>query len=174
VAERCADAAVPKSMAVDLALMSHCDALLRDLELSVLTTAKEHPTTTLSWLRTVPGGGEILSLVRLDAIHDIHRFPRVQDVVSSCRLLKGAKASAGKRYGTGGSKLGHADLKWAFSEAAGRFWRDHPAGPKDLTRWEKKHGTGTALTIVAHHLARAVYCRLNRHTAFEMSKFLNG
>jgi transposase len=173
-AERFADPAVHKSLEVDLALSGHDDSLLRDMEWSVLTTAKEHHTTTLSWLRTVPGIGEILSLVLLYEIHDIHRFPRVQDVVSYGRVVKCAKESAGKRYGTGGSKIGNAYLKWACSEAAVLCLRDHPLGQKYLTRVEKKHGKGKALTILAHHLARAVYFMLKRHTACERHKFLKG
>jgi hypothetical protein len=51
----------------------------------------------------------------------IHRFPRVQDVVSYGRFVKGAKASAGKRHGTSGTKIGQASLQWAFSEAAVLF-----------------------------------------------------
>src|ERR671919_1302896 len=130
VAERFADPAVHKSIEVDLALIGHYDSLLRDLEWSVLTTAKEHHTNTLYLLRRVPGIGEILSLVLLYEIHDIHRFPRVQDLVSYCRLVKCAKASAGKRYGTSGTKIGKADLKWAFSEAAVLVLRANPAGQK--------------------------------------------
>jgi transposase len=150
VAERFADPAVHKSIEVDLALIGHDGALLRDMELSVLTTAKEHHTTTLYLLRTVPGIGELLSLVLLYEIHDIHRFPRVQDFVSYCRMVKCAKESAGKRDGTGGSKIGNAYLKWAFSEAAVLFLRDNPSGQKYLTRLEKKHGKGKALTILGH------------------------
>ena len=82
-------------------------------------------------------------------IHDIQRFPRVQDCVSYCRLVKCARESAGKRYGTSGTKIGHAALKWAFSEAAVRFLRPNPAGQKYLARLEKTHGTGQALTILA-------------------------
>ena len=74
------------------------------------------------------------------------RFPRVQAFVSYGRLVKGAKASAGKRDGTSGTKIGNADLKWAFSEAAVLFFRAHPAGQKYLARLEKKHGKGKALT----------------------------
>src|SRR5262250_2244634 len=48
----------------------------------------------------------------------IHRFPSVQAFVSYCRLVTCAKASAGTRSGTSGTKLGNAYLKWAFSEAA--------------------------------------------------------
>ena len=99
VAERFADPAVPKSIAVDLALIGHDAQLLRDVELSILTTAKQHHAQTLYLLRTVPGIGELLSLVLLYAIHDIARFPRVQDFLSSCRLVTCTKESAGNGMG---------------------------------------------------------------------------
>jgi transposase len=156
VAERFPDPAVQKSIAVDLALIGHYDQLLRDVELSILHTARQHNANTLSLLRTVPGIGEMLRLVLLYEIHDIQRFPRVQDVVSSCRLVTCAKASAGKRSGTSGTKIGHASLQWAFSEAAVLCLRNHPQGQKSLTRLEKQHGKGKALTVLAHKRARAV------------------
>jgi transposase len=174
VAERFADPAVQKSIEVDLALISHYDQLLRDVELCVLKTAKQHDANTLYLLRTVPGIGEILSLVLLYEIHDIQRFPRLQEFVSSCRLVKCAKESAGKRYGTSGTKMGNAYLTWAFSEAAVLFLRANPAGQKYLTRLEKKHSKGKALTVLAHKLARAVYYMLQRQTAFDLPTFLRG
>jgi transposase len=125
-------------------------------------------------LQTVPGIGTILSLGLLYAIHDIQRFPRVQDFVSSGRLGKCARDSARKRYGSSGTKIGNAYLQWAFSEAAVLLLRDHPAGQQSLTRLEKKHGQGKALTVLARQLARAVYDMLTRHQAFDMQKFLQG
>src|SRR5919106_1789192 len=104
VAERFADPAVHKSIEVDLALIGHDDELLRDIELSILKAAKQHDANTLYLLRTVPEIGEILSLVLLYEIHDIQRFPRVQEFVSYCRLVKCVKESAGKRYGTAETK----------------------------------------------------------------------
>jgi len=173
VAERFADPAVQKSIEVDLALIDYYDELLRDLELTIVRTAKQHEAHTLYLLQTVPGIGKILSLVLLYEMHDIARFPRVQDFVSYCRLVKCAKESAGKRYGTSGTKIGNAYLKWAFSEAAVLFLRNNPAGQKYLARLEKKHGQGKALTILAHKLARAVYYMLKRGTAFDMTQFLS-
>lgn len=172
VAERFPDPAVHKSMEVDLALLGYYEPLLRDLELHIVKAAKQHDPNTLYLLQTVPGIGKILSLVLLYEIHDIERFPRVQDFVSYCRLVKCAKESAGKRYGTAGSKIGNAYLKWAFSEAAVLFLRDNPAGQKYLTRLEKKHGQGKALTLLAQKLGRAVYYMLKRQKAFDMDKFL--
>ena len=173
VAARFADPAVQKSIEVDLALSTYYDQLLSDVELSIIKAAKHHDANTLYLLQTVPGIGKLLSLVLLYEIHDIDRFPTVQDFVSYCRLVKCAKESAGKRLGTSGKKIGNAHLKWAFSEAAALFLRNNPAGQKYLARLEKKHAKGKALTILAHKLARAVYYMLKHKTAFNMAKFLH-
>jgi len=171
-AERFADPAVHKNIAGDLALIPDDDTLLQDLELAILKTAKPHDATTLDLLPTVPGIGKLLSRVLLYEIHDLNRCPRVQDFASSCRLVKCAKAAAGKRLGTSGKKIGKAHLKWAFSEAAPVFLRHTPDGQRLLARLENKHGKGQALTILAHKLARAVYSLLKRQTAFDMAMFL--
>jgi transposase len=173
VAERFPDPAGQKSIEVDLALIDHYDHLLSELELYIVNTAKQHDATTFYRLRSVPGIGKILSLVLLYEIQDIHRFPRVQAFVSSCRVVTRAKESAGKRYGTSGTKIGHAYRTWAFSEAVVLFLRDNPAGQTYLARLEKQHGKGKALTVLAHKLARAVYDMCKRETAFDMRTFLN-
>lgn len=169
-----ADPAVHKSIAVDLALITYDDELLRDVELTIVKTATHHDAHPLYLLPTVPGLGKILSLVLLYDIHQIDRFPRGQDCASYGRLVKCAKESAGKRSGTSGTTIGHAHLTWAFSEAAVLGLRDNPAGQTFLTRLEKKHSKGKALTIGAQQLARAVYYRLQHTTAFAMATFLHG
>ena len=115
-----------------------------------------------------------LTLVMLYEIHDITRFPRVQDFVSYARLVKCARESAGRRYQSSGKKIGNAHLKWAFSEAAVLFLRNNPEGMAYKKRLEKKHGKAKALTIRAHKLGRATYYMLKRERAFDMNKFLAG
>ena len=109
-----------------------------------MQTAKQHDAHTLYRRQSVPGIGKLLRVVLLYAIHDMRRFPRGQDFVSSCRLVTCAQESAGKRSGTSGAKIGNASLQWAFSEAAVLFLRHNPVGQTYLTRLEKKHGQGTA------------------------------
>jgi hypothetical protein len=92
--------------------------------------------------------------------------------VSSCRLVQGAKASAGKRDGTSGTKSGNASLTWAFAAAAGLFLRNTPAGQKYLARFEKQHGKGQAVTILAHTLARAVSYLGKRRVVCALDTFL--
>src|SRR5688500_9611707 len=91
VAERFDDAAVQKTIEVDLALITYYDELLKDLEIALLKTAKYHDANTLYLLQTVPGIGKMLSLVLLYEIHQIERFPRLQDFASYCRLVKCSK-----------------------------------------------------------------------------------
>lgn len=174
VAERFADPAVQKSIEVDRALIPYYDALLRDVALTIVTTAKHHDAQTLSLLQTVPGIGTSLSLVLLYEMHDLARFPRGQDCASSCRLVTCARESAAQRSGTSGHKIGNAYLQWACSAAAVFFLRDHPAAQKLLARFEKKHRNGKALTILAHQLARAVSAMLQRQTAVDLDTVLHG
>jgi hypothetical protein len=174
VAERVAEPAVPKSIAVDRALLTYDDALLRDVALPSGKTAKHHDAHTRYLLQTVPGIGKSLRRVLLDDIHQRDRFPRGQDCASSCRLVKGAQASAGKRSGTSGPTSGHAPLTGAFSAAAVFCLRDHPAGQQGLTRVEKKPRQGKAWTLFAHTWARAVSDRFKNKTACAMATFVNG
>jgi transposase len=171
VAERFAAPAVHKSIAVDLALLTYDDALLGNVALRLLKTARHHDAHTLSRWHTVPGLGTMLSLVLLYDIHEIHRFPRVQDVLASCRLVQCRKASAGKRPGTSGATIGNAHLQWAFAEAAVVCLSDHPAAQQYLARLEQKPAKGKAFTILAQQLARAVSSRLKRQVAFATETF---
>jgi Transposase IS116/IS110/IS902 family len=156
VAERVPAPAIPKRLEGDRPLMGHDDRRLTGVDLPLVQTAQAHEAPTFSRVRSSPGGGTIRALVRLSERHEIRRFPRVQEFVSSGRLVQWAKASAGTRSGSSGTTMGHAALTRAFSEAAVLFLRNNPAGQKSLTRFARNHGTGTALTILAHPWARAV------------------
>jgi hypothetical protein len=138
-----------------------------------MPAAKQDRAHTLDLLRPVPGIGNILRVVLLYAIHDMPRFPRVQDGVSYGRVGTCAKESAGQRDGVAGTTIGHAYLQWAFSEAAVLCLRNHPAGQTWLARLAKQQGQGNALTVLAHTLARAVSSMLKRGTAVDRDTCLH-
>jgi transposase len=148
------------------------DALVTDLELTIVRDAKRHDADAFHRLRSVPGIGKVLALTILYEIHDIHRFDRVQEFASYARLVKCQKQSGGRTLGTSGAKMGNVHLKWAFSEAAVLFLRHTKDGKKLLTAMTKKHGKGKALSILAHRIGRAVDYMLSRGTVFSMEKFL--
>jgi transposase len=171
LAENFEDPAVRRSIEIDLELVAQHDKLIADLELYLVRSAKEHNPNSFYLLKTIPGVGKILALTILYEIHDIARFPTVQDFASYARLIKCAKESCGKYLGTGGSKIGNVHLKWAFSELAVLFLARNEKGKHMLARLSRKHGKGKALSILAHKLGRAAYHMLQRGTAFDMAKF---
>ncbi len=171
VAERFSDVCVQKSIELDLGLIDHYDQLLHRIEHEISLIAKECDADSYFRIRSIPGIGRILGLTILYEIHDIDRFPRVQDFVSYCRLVKCTKESAGKILGSSGKKIGNAHLKWAFSEAAVLFLRRNPEAVAYRTKLARKHGTAKSLTIVAHKLARAVYHILKRKEVFHPKIF---
>lgn len=81
-AARFADPAVPKSIAVDLALSPYDAQLLSEVALSIVQAAQHHDAHTLCLWQPVPGLGKLLSLVLLYDMHDMDRVPPVQAVVS--------------------------------------------------------------------------------------------
>ena len=166
------DESVQKSMETDLSLIDHYGELLTKLEYYICKKAKVHDPEALFRLLSVPGIGQTLALIILYEIHDINRFPRVQDFVSYSRLVKPSKESAGKLYGHSGAKIGNAHLKWSFSEAAVLMLREIPEVKKYKARLVKKHGKAKALTILAHKIGRAVYYILKRKEVFNIEKFL--
>lgn len=124
-------------------------------------------------LRTVPGIGQVLAFSILYEIERIERFPRVQEFLSYSRMLKCSKESAGKRYGSSGSKIGNVHLKWAFSEAAILFLKNNAPAKKWLLKKQKKHGKAKALTILAAKIARCVYQMLRTQRRFNSMTFFN-
>jgi len=127
---------------LDLALIDQYDALIVDLERTILREAKRHVADAFHWLRSVPGIGNVLSLTILYEIHDITRFDRVQAFASYARLVTCKNESGGKKLGTRGATMGHVQLKWAFSEAAVLCLRHTTHGQTRLAGIEKKHGKG--------------------------------
>ena len=172
VAEHFPDPSVRKTIEVEVSLIDHYDKLLGEVELYITRTAKMHDGQTFTRLQSVPGIGQMLALVLRYEIQDIARFPRVQDFVSYCRLVKCAKESNGKRLGTSGKKIGNVHLRWAFAEAAILFLRQNQPGKEFFMKLEHQPGKAKALTVLAHKLARAVFYMLTREQAFDLQRFV--
>lgn len=163
---------VQKSIIADMQMLDAYDKVIGSMEYEIQKNAKDHDPVAYALLRTLPGIGEILGLVILYEIGDINRFPRVQEFASYCRLVKSAKESNGKNYGTSGAKIGNAHLKWAFSEAAKLFARWNEPAKRYKERLVRKHNKGKALSILAHKLGRAVYYMLKNKEPFDQKRLL--
>jgi len=97
VAARCLAPAGQPRGAVARALRDHDERLHSHGALPSGQTATQHTAHALSRRQAVPGIGKSVRLVLRDAMHEITRFPRGQEVVSSGRVVTCAKEAAGKR-----------------------------------------------------------------------------
>lgn len=87
---------VQKSIDADTRMLDAYDKVIASMEYEIQRNAKLHDPISYALLRTIPGIGELLSVVILYEIGDINRFPRVQDFASYSRLVKSARESNGK------------------------------------------------------------------------------
>ena len=69
------------------------------------------------------------------------------------------------------SKIGNANLKWAFNQAACLFIKDNDLSKQYHDKLVRKYGKGKALSIIAHKLARATYYILKRRKPFDYEAF---
>jgi transposase len=153
-------------------MIGHYDVLIESLEKHILKAAKGWYPKELAILQTIPGVGPIIALTILFEIDSIDRFATRQQFASYCRLVKPRHESAGKQYGTVGSKMGNPYLKWAFSEACVHAARINPRIDKCLRRVESKYGPAKARSRLAHKIGRSVYHMLEKKKVFDEEKFV--
>ena len=174
IPQRFSDPSVRMSVTLDLDLIDKLDELIAKVELHLTRTAKVDDVQTLHRLRTIPGVGPILALVLLYEMHQVERFDHVGQFLSFARLAPCDHESAGKKLGSGGTKIGNAHLRWAFGEIACLFLRGSERAKQWKQKQEKKHGSAKALAILAARLARAVYHMLRKEEAFDEDRFWSG
>ncbi len=174
IAGRFADPSVQKSAAADLAVIDALDVQIAALELYLERTAKVDDVQSFYRLRSIPGVGKILALILLYEIHDVRRFADVGQFLSYARLVRCAHESAGKKVGSGGKKIGNAQLRWAFGEAACLFLRGSARAKQWKQKQQARRGEAKALAILAARLARAVYHLLRKSEAFDETRFWEG
>jgi transposase len=165
---------VQLSATLDLQLIDKLDELIAQAELYLTRTAKVDDVQTYHRLRTLPGVGPILALVLLYEMHRAERFEDAGQFLSYARLAPCDHESAGKKLGSGGKKIGNAQLRWAFGEVACLFLRGSERARQWKQKQETKHGSAKALAILAARLARAVYHMLRKEEAFDEDRFWSG
>jgi transposase len=152
----------------NLSVMSSADEQVELLEQTVTQRVKLRPQ--FSFLKTVPGIGEILALTIMLETGDIGRFSSVGNFASYCRCVGSQKISNGKKKGQGNTKNGNKYLSWAFVEAA-HFAIRFNSKIKSFDQRKKAKTKGVvAIKAVAHKLCRACYYIMRDRVAFNITK----
>jgi len=151
----------------ELALLDEIQAQIEKLEKRIRQKTKLTPTMQL--LQSLPGVGDILSIVIEREIGLVERFPSAEDLASYAGTTPKVSSSGGKTYYGPMRKESNQYLKWAFIEAANvvaRFrhfpsWRNrHVVRLYERTAHRKGHFI--AIGAVARHLAEATFWMLSK------------
>lgn len=129
------------------------------------------PCSQTTWLKTLPGVGDILAVVIWTEIGTIERFGRAEQLASYCGLVARENSSGGKiRFGAVRRDV-NVYLKWAFVEAANsavlnaeRCGYDHIG--RLYQRIKTRRGHGKAKVAVARHLSEASFWMLKKGEAY--------
>jgi transposase len=152
----------------NLSVMCSADEQTKILERTVIQRVKLRPQ--FSFLKTVPGIGQILALTIMLETGDIRRFSSVGNFASYCRCVGSQKISNGKRKGKGNTKNGNKYLAWAFVEAAHFAIQFNSKIKSFYQRKKAKTQVVVAIKAVAHKLCRACYYIMRDHVAFDVTK----
>jgi len=152
----------------NLSVLYSADEQVQLLEQTVTQRVKLRPQ--FSFLKTVPGIGEILALTIMLETGDIRRFSSVGNFASYCRCVGSQKISNGKKKGKGNTKNGNKYLAWAFVEAA-HFAIQFNSKIKSFDQRKKAKTKGVvAIKAVAHKLCRACYYIMRDRVPFNITK----
>jgi transposase len=152
----------------NLSVMCSADEQTKILERTVTQRVKLR--AQFSFLKTVPGIGQILALTIMLETGDIRRFSSVGNFASYCRCVGSQKISNGKKKGKGNTKNGNKYLAWAFVEAAHFAIRFNSKIKSFYQRKKAKTQGVVAIKAVAHKLCRACYYIMRDHVAFDVTK----
>jgi transposase len=145
--------------------LDHVCENLKWIEEKMIEVFVPCPETT--WLKTLPGVGDILAVVIWTEIGTIERFSRAEQLASYCGLVARENSSGGKiRFGPVRRDV-NVYLKWAFVEAANssvlnrkRCGYDHIS--RLYERIKARRGHGKAKVAVARHLSEASFWMLKK------------
>ena len=152
----------------NLSVLCSADEQVQILEQTVTQRVKLRPQ--FSFLKTVPGIGEILALTIMLETGDIRRFASVGNFASYCRCVGSQKISNGKKKGKGNTKNGNKYLAWAFVEAA-HFAIRYNSKIKSFDQKKKAKTKGVvAIKAVAHKLCRACHYIMRDRVPFNITK----
>jgi transposase len=159
---------VSLAMKSNVAVIATLNQQIALLEARLLEAAKPRPEYAL--LKSIPGIGEVLSIVILLEAGEIGRFASVGNFASYARCVDSAHYSNGKKKGEGNTKNGNTYLAWAFIEAANFARRFCAEAKRFFERKKARTNAVIATKALAHKLARASYHVLKDGKPFEVKR----
>ncbi len=110
-----------------------------------------------SYLKSVPGFGDLLGLLLRYEIDDIERFASAKKLASYVGIVPSTYSSGGKTYHGRITKEGNKWLRWALTEAVHKAIVKSPSLRSYYKRIEQKKGSNAATMALARKLLEIIY-----------------
>lgn len=156
----------------DLQTIYFLDTKIKQLENTIRKQPLTYDRDYLNILQSIPGLGDILSLIILYEIDDINHFPSAQKFCSYSRLVHGSYESAGKRLGQDKTKIGNPWLKYAIADIIIHTERTSPYIAQFYQRLKQRNGDKRAKSIMNHKFGIAIYYILKNKQVFDEKRFV--
>lgn len=156
----------------DLETIYFLDPKIKQLEDAIRWQARTYDRDLLTILQSIPGLGDILSLITLYEIDNINRFPSPQQFCSYARLVRGSYESAGKYLGHGKAKIGNPWLKYAIAEIIIHAECTSPSIAQFYQRLQQQHGIKRAKSIISHKFGIGIFYMLKNKQVFDEKRFV--
>jgi len=170
--KRFTDIDLQRNIGLNLDLIDFFDPRLNKIERAIRAQAKESDRTTHNLLLTVPGIGDMMSLVILYEIGNMSRFPNAQKFSSYSRLVKCERESGGKKYRGGNQKIGNPYLKWAIGEIIIHAPTTSTLIKNYYEKLKNRCGKKKAKSMITHKFGVAIYYMLKNKQGFDEKRFI--
>jgi len=156
----------------DLDMIDFLDPVIKHLEQQIRAKAKYHDRASLNILLSVPGIGDIFSLIILYEVHNINRFESHQLFCSYARLVKCERSSAGKYSKGGNQKIGNPYLKWAIADIIIHASHKSQLIGDYYQKLQSRFGKRKAKSVISHKFGIAIYYMLKNKQVFDEKRFV--
>ena len=156
-------------------ILTHCESLEKDIDRytkKVELQKKENVNAKL--LDSIPGIGNLLSLLIAVEIGDIRRFSSDRALASYAGLVPSVSSSGDKTYLGQTSNKSNPYIRWALAEAMIHVVKKDPTYKKFYEKLESKKGKSKARVAVMHKLLRAIWFMLTKKEKFKIAELPTG
>ena len=125
-----------------------------------------HKNKEAKLLMTIPGVGEIVALILVTEIGDIHRFANSRALASYAGVVPSVHSSGGKTYLGKTGNDGNPYIRWALTESTFHLVKKDQSYKAMYDRIKERKGTGKAKVALIHKLLRAIYVILTKQVPY--------
>lgn len=151
-----------------LTLCEHLEQNITEYNQKVKSQSSENPQAKL--LESIPGIGDLLSLLLSVEIGDIKRFPNDRALASYAGLVPSVSSSGGKTYLGQTSNKSNPYIRWALTEAVTHVVKKDSTYKKFYEKLEIKKGKSKARVAIMHKLIRAIWYMLTKREKFKIAE----